>query len=325
MTKAIVLHNVGGPENFSWETVPEVAPGAGEIALRHTAIGVNYIDTYMRSGLYPVPLPGVLGQQGTGVVTALGEGVSGFAIGQRVAYGSAPIGAYAQARVVPAKCVVAVPDTVSDVVCAANLLRGMTAEYLLFRTTVVKAGDIVLVHAAAGATGVLLSQWARALGARVIGTVGSMARAALASAAGAELVLEYGDPDFVERVVDFTDGRRCDVVYDSVGKDTFDVSMACVKVRGMLVVYGNGSGKPDPLDVLRLAAQGSIFLTRPRLDHYTRDAAETIACAERFFAALESGALTPRPITEFPLPRAADAHRHLENRDCLTTPVLVND
>lgn len=323
MTQAIVLHAFGGADELAFESVDLAPPKAHEVALQQTAIGVNYIDTYMRSGLYPVPLPAIIGQQAVGVVTAVGERVTRFAPGDRVAYGSAPIGAYAAARVINERALVAMPDGVTDETSAANLLRGMTAEYLLFRMFEVKAGHTILVHAAAGATGVILCQWARDLGARVIGTVGSRDRFEHARAVGCELVLEYGDPAFTERVRDFTDGGLCDVVYDSVGKDTFDTSLACVKPRGLLAAYGNGSGKPEPLDVLRLAAQGSIYLTRPRLDHYTATVAETEQCAGRFFDAVIAGTIKPRETTTFPLREAAAAHRHLEDRTQLTTPVLL--
>jgi len=323
MTQAIVLYQFGGPDELVFETVVVPAPKAHEVALQQTAIGVNYIDTYMRSGLYPVPLPAIIGQQAVGVVTAVGSEVTRFAPGDRVAYGSAPIGAYAQARVVNERALVAMPDGVTDETSAANLLRGMTAEYLLFRMFEVKPGHTILVHAAAGATGVILCQWARHLGAHVIGTVGSRDRFEQARAVGCELVLEYSDADFVPKVRDFTDGALCDVVYDSVGKDTFDTSLACVKPRGLLAAYGNGSGKPEPFDVLRLAAQGSVYLTRPRLDHYTATVEETEQCAARFFAAVIDGTVKPRATTTFALRDAAAAHRHLEDRAELTTPVLL--
>jgi len=323
MSHAIVLNEHGGPEQLHWESVDVAAPRAHEVALQQTAIGVNYIDTYMRSGLYPVPLPAIIGQQAVGVVTALGDKVTRFAVGDRVAYGSAPIGAYAEQRVVNERALVSMPEGVSDEVSAANLLRGMTAEYLLFRMFAVKPGQTVLVHAAAGATGVILCQWAASLGARVIGSVGSSARFGQARAAGCELVLEYDDADFVGKVGELTGGALCDVVYDSVGKDTFDVSLACVKRRGLLAAYGNGSGKPEALDVLRLAAQGSVYLTRPRLDHYTVTVEETEACAKRFFDAVNDGTVTPRATRAFALQDAAAAHRHLEDREQLTTPVLT--
>ncbi len=323
MTQAIVLHQHGGADELVFESVDVPSPKAHEVALQQTAIGVNYIDTYMRSGLYPVPLPAIIGQQAVGRVSAVGSAVTRFAPGDRVAYGSAPIGAYAEARVVNERALVAMPDGVTDETSAANLLRGMTAEYLLFRMFEVQAGQSVLIHAAAGATGVILCQWARHLGARVIGTVGSSDRFAQARAVGCELVLEYSDPDFVAKVRDFTAGGMCDVVYDSVGKDTFDTSLACVKPRGLLAAYGNGSGKPEPLDVLRLAAQGSVYLTRPRLDHYTATVEETAHCAARFFSAVSDGTVKPRATTAFALRDAAAAHRHLEDRSQLTTPVLI--
>ncbi|HJP36958.1 MAG TPA: quinone oxidoreductase [Gammaproteobacteria bacterium] len=325
MTNAIVLHETGGPEKLLWETAEVLSPEPNQVAIRHTAVGVNYIDTYMRSGLYPIDLPGVIGQQGVGVVTALGAGVGRFAVGDRVTYGMAPGGAYIEERVIGTDVLVPLPKGISDELAAATLLRGMTAEYLLFRLYAVQPGDTVIVHAATGATGVILCQWARVLGARVIGTVGSGSRFERARAAGCELVLEYQDPDFVEKVGDFTDGRLCEVVYDSVGRDTFATSRKCVARRGMLVTFGNASGKPEPLDVLDLASQGSIFVTRPRLDHYAATVEETEGSAARFFAAVASGTVDPRSTQSFPLREAAAAHRHLEDREQLTTPVLVPD
>ena len=325
MTNAIVLHEVGGSDRLLWETTDVPKPGPDQVAIRHTVIGVNYIDTYMRSGLYPVALPAIIGQQGVGVVTVRGSNVSRFAVGDRVGYGSAPIGAYAEERVMGTNPLVKVPSGISDELAAATQLRGMTAEYLLFRLYAVKPGDNVLVHAATGGTGVIMVQWARTLGARVIGTVGSPSRFEQARAAGCELVLEYKDPEFVEKVKDFTHGKLCEVVYDSVGKDTFNVSLRCVKRRGMLVAYGNGSGTPDPVEVLSLARQGSVFLTRPRLDDYATTVEETEVCARRFYEAVTSGAVTPRATQTFPLRDAASAHRHLEDREQLTTPVLTVD
>jgi NADPH:quinone reductase len=325
MTNAIVLHEVGGPEKLLWETVEAPAPGRGQVAIRHTAIGVNYIDTYMRSGLYPVALPAVVGQQGVGVVTALGADVGRFAVGDRVTYGMAGGGAYAEQRVIDADLLVSLPPGITDEISAATLLRGMTAEYLLCRLVTVKHHDTVLVHAASGATGVILCQWARDLGARVIGTVGSASRIEKAREAGCDLVLEYTDPRFVEQIRDFTGGGLCEVVYDSVGKDTFETSIECVKPRGMLVAFGNASGKPDPVDVMKLAGQGSIYLTRPRLNDYAVTLAETERCAARYFAVVTSGAVKPRPTRSFPLRDAGAAHRHLEDREQLTTPILVVD
>lgn len=325
MTNAIVLHEVGGPDQLLWETVDVPDPGPDQVAIRHTAIGVNYIDTYMRSGLYPVALPAVIGQQGVGVVTSLGPNVSRFAVGDRVGYGSAPIGAYVEERVMGTDPLIKVPSGISDELAAATQLRGMTAEYLLFRLYAVQPGDNVIVHAATGGTGVIMAQWARTLGARVIGTVGSPSRFEQARAVGCELVLEYQDPEFVEKIKDFTDGKLCEAVYDSVGKDTFTASLQCVKRRGLMVAYGNGSGTPDPVEVLSLARQGSVYLTRPRLDDYATTVAETEVCAGRFYAAVTSGAVTPRPTQTFPLQDAPAAHRHLEDRDQLTTPVLNVD
>lgn len=325
MTNAIVLHEVGGPDQLLWETVDVPEPGPDQVAIRHTAIGVNYIDTYMRSGLYPVGLPAVIGQQGVGVITSLGANVARFSVGDKVGYGSAPVGAYAEERVMGAGPLVKLPNGISDELAAATQLRGMTAEYLLFRLYAVQPGDNVIVHAATGGTGVIMAQWARKLGARVIGTVGSSSRFERARAVGCELVLEYQDPEFVEKVKDFTDGKLCEVVYDSVGKDTFSASLQCVKRRGMMVAYGNGSGTPEPVEVLSLARQGSVYLTRPRLDDYATTVPETEACAARFFDAVASGAVTPRPTQAFPLREAPAAHRHLEDRDQLTTPVLTVD
>ncbi len=325
MINAMVLHKIGGPEQLLWETVDVQDPDETQVKIRHAAIGVNYIDTYMRSGLYPVALPAIVGQQGVGVITAVGTNVTRFAVGDRVGYGSAPVGAYTEERVMDPGPLVKLPMEISDELAAATQLRGMTAEYLLFRLYKVQPGDNVIVHAATGATGVIMAQWARTLGARVIGTVGSATRVDQAKEAGCELVLEYEDPKFVQKVKDFTDGKLCEVVYDSVGKDSFTTSLQCVKRRGMMVAYGNGSGAPDPVEVLSLARQGSVYLTRPRLDDYATSVEETEACASRFFDAVTSGAVKPRTTRTFPLRQAPEAHRHLEDRDKLSTPVLTID
>ena len=325
MVNAMVLHEVGGPGRLLWEAVDVAEPDPTQVKIRHTAIGVNYIDTYMRSGLYPVALPAVIGQQGVGVITAIGSNVTRFAVGDRVGYGSAPVGAYAEERIMDPRPLVKLPEGISDELAAATQLRGMTAEYLLFRLYKLQPGDNIIVHAATGATGVIMVQWARRLGARVIGTVGSPARFDQAREAGCELVIEYQDSRFVEKVSDFTDGKLCEVVYDSVGKDSFATSLQCVKRRGMMVAYGNGSGTPDPVEVLSLARQGSVYLTRPRLDDYATSVEETEACASRFFDAVTSGSVKPRTTRTFPLREAPEAHRHLEDRDELSTPVLTID
>lgn len=322
MTQAIVVHEYGGPEQLCVESVEVGDPGPGEVRIRHTGIGVNYVDTYFRRGLYPATLPYIIGDQACGVVEALGPGVTSLAVGDRVAYSSCA-NAYVAARLVPAELLVRLPDDVDEMVVAASLTRGMTAEYLLFRLHALARGETCVVYAAAGGTGRIVCQWAKHLGATVIATVGAAEKVAVAREAGADHVLLNDDPDFVARVRGWSDGRGVDVVYDSVGRDTFSQSLACLRPRGLMVAYGNASGPPDPLDVLALARHGSLFLTRPRLPEYVATRAELELCAGRYFDALASGIVRPHATQRFALADAAAAHVHLEDRSTLAMPVLV--
>ncbi|HRZ08053.1 MAG TPA: quinone oxidoreductase, partial [Candidatus Competibacteraceae bacterium] len=270
MPKAIRIHQYGGPEALRWEEVEVGDPGPGQLRVRHGAVGLNYIDVYHRTGLYPLPsLPWTLGMEGAGQVEAVGEGVTEFKVGDRVAYASPPVGAYAEARLIAADRVVALPDAIDDRTAAAMMLQGMTAQYLLRRTYRVQPGDAILLHAAAGGVGLIASQWARHLGAIVIGTVGSDEKAELARAHGCHHVVVYSRENFVERVREITGGQGVAVVYDSVGKETFMGSLDCLRPLGMMVSFGNASGPVPPFDPGILAAKGSLFLTRPTLMTYT--------------------------------------------------------
>lgn len=322
MTRAIVLREYGGPEQLVLDDIEVPAPGPGQVRLRHTGIGVNFIDTYYRRGLYPLNLPAVIGDQAVGVVEQVGAGVSTLACGDRVAYASAGH-AYSEARVIDAARLVALPASLSDEVVAATLVRGLTAEYLLFRLHPLSATDTVIVHAAAGGTGLILCQWAKDIGATVIATVGAESKRAMAEEAGADHVLLHGDAEFVVKVRALTGGRGVDVAYDSIGRDTFTKSLECLRPRGLMVAYGNASGKPDPFDVLTLSRLGSLYLTRPRLTEYIATAEDLALSAGRFFDALERGIVWPHPVERFALADAAAAHRHLEDREKHSIPILV--
>src|SRR5690606_31467383 len=270
MPHAIRIHEHGGPEVLRWEPVEVPAPGPGELRIRHTAVGLNFIDIYYRTGLYQPPgLPFTPGSEAAGVVEEVGEGVEGFKPGDRVAYGSASLGAYSEQRLVAADRVVHLPDNIDDATAAAMMLKGMTAQYLLRRTYRVEAGDTILIHAAAGGVGKIVCQWAKLLGARVIGTVGSDEKAEEVRQLGCDHVIVYSREDFVARVREITDGRGVDVVYDSVGADTFMKSLDCLRPLGMMVSFGQSSGKIPPFDVGILAQKGCLFLTRPTLFTYT--------------------------------------------------------
>ena len=316
------IETTGGPEAIKVVDRPTPAPGPGEILIRQKAIGLNFIDTYFRSGLYPAPTPLVLGSEGSGVVEAVGAGVTRFKIGDRAAYAGGN-GAYAEARIYKADRAVHVPGGISDEIAAVVMLKGMTAEYLLHRCFKVQPGHDVLIHAAAGGAGGFLVQWARALGARVIGTAGSQDKADLARRFGAHDVILYRQEDVAQRVKALTDGRGVDVVYDSVGKDTFDGSLASLKRRGWMVSFGNASGPAPPVDTLRLMRGGSLFLTRPSLVDYIATTEELDASAAAVFAAIRSGALTPMIGQRFFLRDVADAHRALEGRDTVGATVLL--
>ena len=320
---AIVFHQHGSADVLRWEPRQLPAPGRGELQLRHTAIGVNFIDIYDRSGLYPRPLPETPGREAAGVVVALGAGVRGFKVGQRVAYVLAAPGAYCERRNIGANHVVKLPADISDVQAAALMLKGLTAEYLLRRTYRVQRGEYVLIHAAAGGAGSLLTQWARCLGARVMGIVGTEAKIALAKRHGCHQVFLAGRDDIVESVRRYTRGRMADVVYDSVGKDTFAESLDCLRSRGMMVSFGNASGPPPPIAPLELARHGSLFLTRPSLFDYiaTREALE--AAARAMFAMVRAKKLRVHIGQRYALADAAQAHGDLEGRRTTGASVLI--
>lgn len=324
MTHAIVLTRVGGPEVLEWQELPDPAPNQGELCVRHTAVGVNFVDIYQRSGLYPLPLPSRLGQEAVGVIEQVGASVVGFAIGDRVAY-VACLGAYAERHVIPAERAIKIPADIrlDDVIIAASLLKGMTAEFLIHRAYRVEPGQWVVWHAAAGGTGLLACQWLTKLGANVIGTVGSDAKAELARGHGCREVIVYTRENFVERVRELTHGAGVPVVFDSVGASTFVGSLNCLSPRGTLVSFGNASGKPSLPDVTLLAAKGSLYLTRPTLSDYTRTRSERLASAHAVFDVLSSGAVRPVIGQTLPLFEVADAHRALEARATTGSTVLV--
>ena len=330
MPMATVIHEKGTPEVLRWEAVHVPAPGPGEVRIRNEAIGLNYVDTYHRRGIphpWPVPpLPVVLGFEGAGIVEEAGPGVDGFAAGDRVAYALPPHGAYSQVRVYPAEKLLKVPaalEHLDDRILAASMLKGMTVEYLVRRTYRVEPGDVVLVHAAAGATGLLLCQWAKHLGATVIGTVSSAEKAAQARSAGAEQVVIHGEGDFVATVREVTNGEGCAVVYESIGKDTFRRSLDCLRPLGMMASYGHASGPPDPVDVIELGARGSLFLTRPAIMHYLAKREDLERSAEALFDVLATGAVRPAVNQVWPLAEAAEAHRALEARETTGSTVLL--
>lgn len=323
MNHAIRIHEYGGPEKMLWEEVPLPAPKPGEALVRHTAVGLNYIDVYFRTGLYKAPsLPAVIGMEAAGVVEAVGEGVTGLVPGDRVAYGTGPIGAYSEARVVRADLLVKLPPAIADETAAAMMLQGMTAQYLLHRTFPVKAGQTILVHAAAGGVGLILCQWAKALGCTVIGTVSTPEKAELARAHGASHVILPGE-DLPQRVKEITGGAMLPVVYDSVGKDTFMASLDCLAPLGTMVTYGNASGPVPPVDPGLLAAKGSLFLTRPTLATYTAKRADMVASAESLFDAVETGKVEIVVNQHWPLHDAAEAHRALEARRTMGSTVFI--
>ena len=322
MTKAIRIHAHGGPEVMRWEDVPLPDPGPGEVLVRHEAIGLNYIDVYFRTGLYKTPLPAILGMEGAGTVAGLGEGVTSLAVGDRVAYATGPIGAYAQQRVIAADRVVRLPDGIDFRTAAAMMLQGMTAQYLLRRTYRVQPGDPILVHAAAGGVGLILCQWAKHLGATVIGVVSTEAKAELARANGAAHVL-VGNADIPAEVKRITGGAMVPVVYDSVGKDTFMSSLDSLAPLGMMVSYGSASGPVGAVDIGLLAAKGSLFLTRPSLATYTAKRRDLETSATELFDVVLSGAVRISVNQTFPLSDAAEAHRALEARRTTGSTVLL--
>jgi NADPH2:quinone reductase len=323
MTKAIRIERTGGPEVLQWVDVDVGEPGHGQARVRHTAVGLNFIDTYQRSGLYALPLPTGLGQEAAGVIEAVGDGVVDLKVGDRVAYAGGPPGAYAEARLMPAERLVKLPRGIDDRTAAAVMLKGLTTQYLLRRTYPVKPGDTLLLHAAAGGVGSILVPWAKHLGATVIGTVGSDEKAGKARAAGCDHVINYRTEDFVAAVKRHTGGRGVDVVYDAVGKDTFMGSLDCLRSLGMLVSYGNASGKPPPLDPLVLSAKGSLFLTRPTLFHYVARREELLLAAKALFHVIRSGIVAPEIGQTYALQDVAQAHRDLEDRKTTGSTLLL--
>ena len=324
MTHAIRIHQPGGPEALSWDEVAVGQPGPGEVRLEQTAVGLNYIDVYHRSGLYPLPqMPAVIGMEAAGRVEAVGEGVTELQPGDRVAYAAAPPGAYTEARIIPAHRVVKLPDGISDRQAAGMMLQGMTVEYLIRRTYRVKAGDTVLFHAAAGGVGLIACQWLKALGVTVIGTVGSEEKAALAKAHGCTHTINYRSENFAERVKEITGGAGVPVVYDSVGKDTFEGSLQSLAPLGMLVTFGNASGPVPPFDLGRLAALGSLFITRPTLMTYTAKREDLVASAQALFGVVTDGSVTIEVKQTYPLSETAQAHRDLEGRKTTGSTVLL--
>lgn len=323
MTHAIRIHETGGPEVLRWERVDVGEPGPGEARVRHTAIGLNFIDTYHRSGVYALSeLPHVIGVEAAGVVEAVGDGVE-LAVGTRVAYAANPAGAYAEARLIDAAHLVPLPEAISDEVAAASLVKGMTAEFLIRRTYRVKPGDWVLLHAAAGGVGSLATQWLRHLGAHVIGTVGTDEKAARIRELGCEHAIVYTREDFVARTLEMTEGRGVDVVYDSVGKATFRGGLEVLRRRGMLVGFGNASGRPEAIEPHELARHGSLYLTRPTLFDYTGTRDELLASASTFFDAVARGDVVVDIAQRWPLRDAATAHRALESRATTGSSILI--
>ncbi len=323
MTKAIRFSEVGGPEVMQLEAIDVPPPGPGEVRIRQTAIGLNYIDTYHRSGLYPVPMPSGIGLEGAGVVEELGQGVTTLKAGDRVAYGTGPIAAYAEARNFPANRLVKLPGSIADETAAGMMLKGMTVRYLLRATYVVKPGDTILMHAAAGGVGLLLTQWAKALGARVIGTVGSAAKIDIASAHGCDVVINSSEEDVVKRVRDETGGKGVPVVYDGVGQATIMTSLDCLQPRGLLVCFGNASGPVKNFDLGLLAAKGSLYLTRPTLFSYTSTDADFATTAQDLVDVVASGKVKVPVNQRYAFGDAVQAHRDLEARKTTGTTVLV--
>lgn len=324
MSNAIRIHQCGGPEVLRWEEVSVGVPGPGEVKLRHTAVGLNFIDVYHRSGLYPLPgMPATPGMEGAGIVAAVGEGVSEVTVGDRVAYAGLPPGAYAEERLIPAHRLVRLPDAISDQQAAGMMLQGMTVQYLLRSTFRIKKGDKILLHAAAGGVGLIACQWAKHLGATVIGTVGSPEKAALARAHGCDFPLLYREEDWVAKVKELTGGEGVAVVYDSVGKDTFLKSLDCLRPLGLMVSFGQASGAVPPLDTSLLAAKGSLFLTRPTIMTYTARRDDLLASSAELFKVVQSGAVKIEVKQTYPLCDAAQAHRDLEARKTTGSTVLI--
>lgn len=323
MVHAIRIHANGGPDVMKWEEVEVGSPGPGQIRVKTGAVGLNYLDTYHRSGLYKLPLPLVLGTEGAGTVTAVGDGVTDIKVGDRVGYATPPLGAYAEERVMPAERAVVLPNGISDQTAAAIMLKGMTTEYLVRRTYKIKAGDTVLFHAAAGGVGLIFGQWAKALGATVIGTVGSEDKAKLAKAHGYDHIINYRTENFVEKVKEITKGAMLPVVYDGVGKDTFAGSLDCLQPLGLMVSFGNASGPVPPFEIATLAGKGSLFLTRPTLNTYVAKRTDLIDSAKALFEVVTSGKVKVEVPQTYALKDAAKAHADLEARKTTGSTVML--
>lgn len=322
MSRSVTIPRHGGAEVLSLEYVAVGAPGRGEVRIRQTAIGLNFVDTYQRSGLYPQPLPFVGGNEAVGVVIELGEGVTEFAIGDRVGYVGV-IGAYAEQRLIGADSLFKIPDTVDDRTAASMMLKGITAYMLLFLTWPLRAGETILWHAAAGGVGLIACQWANAIGARVIGTAGGPEKVALALSAKCHAVIDYRKEDFVSRVLELTEGRGVDVVYDGVGKDTFEASLATLRPRGLMVSFGNASGSVSVPDLGILARKGSLYLTRPTMNGYFGSTEEIRGAAAAVFAAYARGDFQVGPLHEWQLDEVVLAHRKLEGRETIGSSIFV--
>lgn len=324
MRGVIVVRETGGPEVLDWLDLDPGEAGPGEVLVRHTLVGLNFIDVYHRTGLYPVALPFTPGVEGTGVVEAIGEGVGDLNVGDRVAYTSnGPVGSYCEARVMPSGRLVMLPDAISDETAAAIMVKGCTVEYLVRRTYPVEAGDNVLLTAAAGGVGLIACQWLRALGANVIGTVGSEEKGELARANGCDHIILHREENIAERVAEITDGVGCDVAYDSVGADTFEAAIRSLRRRGMMVTFGNASGPVEPMSPLLLAKQGSLFLTRPRVGDYYATEEETREGVRALFDMVTSGKIRPHIGARYPLRDVAEAHRALEARRTVGSTILT--
>jgi NADPH2:quinone reductase len=322
MTHAIRIHKPGGPEALVWEEIQVGSPGPGQVRLRHTAVGLNFIDVYHRTGLYPLPLPLIIGSEGAGVVEALGPGVTGLQPGDRVAYAGVT-GAYAEARLIQADRVVKIPAGITDHQAAAMMLQGMTVRYLIREVYPVKAGDTILIHAAAGGVGLILCQWAKSLGATVIGTVSSDEKAELAKAHGCDHPIVYTREDFQKRVMEITEGKKLPVVYDSIGRDTFMQSLDCLRPRGLMAMFGQASGPPPPMEINLLAQKGSLYLTRPTLGTFIASAEGLKITADDLFEIVASGKVKISVNQTYPLKDAAQAHRDLEARKTTGSTVLM--
>ena len=323
MTHAIRFHKTGGPEVLQWEEVEVAKPGPGEARVRNTAVGLNYFDTYFRSGLYPTTLPSGLGAEGAGVVEEVGPGVTDVKPGDRVAYVGGPLGAYSAARVMPVERLVVLPKGISDQQGAAIMLKGLTSQYLIRQIFKAKKGDTILFHAAAGGVGLIACQWAKALGATVIGTVGTEDKAKLASEHGCAHTILYTREDFVQRVKDITKGEMVPVVYDAVGKDTFMKSLDCLRPAGLMVNFGQASGAIPPVDLGIFGAKGSLFYTRPTLNTYAAKRADYLAMTKDLFDAVQSGAIKITINQTYPLKDAAQAHRDLQSRKTMGQTVFT--